>query len=109
MYTPSLRSQPQIDVFYSKQIDLLEGDKSHPHTLKAGLHEFPFAFDIDASSAAASLSANFGGATIAWKLRATAVRPSFSTNFSAEKDFTVIRSFGSEVGRPNIHGHLESN
>lgn len=92
----STRSQTQTTLYYIKDIGLLEGDKSHPHTLKAGRHEFPFTFEID-SKAAASLTANFGMAVIDWKLRATAVRPSFSTNFTATKDLTVVRSFGTEV------------
>ena len=92
----STRSQSQTNIFYANSIDLLEGDKSHPHTLKAGRHEFPFTFEIDAKSAA-SLSANFGMATVHWRLRATAVRPSFSTNYSTVKEITVVRSFSNEV------------
>ncbi|KIM30506.1 hypothetical protein M408DRAFT_32139, partial [Serendipita vermifera MAFF 305830] len=90
------RSQPQTTIHYIKDIGLLQGDTSHTHTLKAGRHEFPFTFDIDALSAA-SLVANFGMAAIEWRLRATAVRPSFSTNFTATKDLTVVRSFGTEA------------
>jgi arrestin-related trafficking adapter 4/5/7 len=36
-------------------------------------------------------------ATVHWRIRATAVRPSFSTNYSAVKDLTVVRSFSNEV------------
>jgi hypothetical protein len=92
----STRSQHHTNILYLKEDDLLQGDKSHPHTLKAGRHEFPFAFELDASCPA-SLSANFGMAVIQYRLRALAVRPSFSTNYIASKEFTLVRSFTNEV------------
>lgn len=93
---PRTRSQAQTTILYSKETDFLEGDKSHPHTLKAGRHDFPFTYELD-SRDAASIAANFGMATIEYRLRAIAVRPSFSTNFVTDKTFSVVRSFSNEV------------
>ncbi|KAG8800749.1 hypothetical protein FRC17_006812, partial [Serendipita sp. 399] len=92
-----IHSQPHTIIHYLKETELLEGDKSHPHTLKAGRHEFPFTYELDAHTPA-SILANFGMAAIEYRLRAIAVRPSsFATNFTVSKELGVIRSFSSEA------------
>ncbi|KAG9047226.1 hypothetical protein FS842_000699 [Serendipita sp. 407] len=97
MVANGAHSQPHTLIHYLKETELLEGDKSHPHTLKAGRHEFPFTYELDARSPA-SLFANFGLAAIEYRLRATAIRPSsFATNFTVTKDLAVIRSFSNEA------------
>lgn len=88
-------TQPHTIIHYLKEVDLLEGDKTHPHTIKAGVHDFPFSFELD-GSLPASINANFDLAAIEYKLRAIAVRPSFSHNFTMLKDVTVVRSFSPE-------------
>ncbi|WWD17949.1 hypothetical protein CI109_102394 [Kwoniella shandongensis] len=74
----------------------LQGDRGHSHTLKAGYHSFPFSFMLD-GNLPSSLKTYAGDATISYKLRAVVVRSGFASNFSAQKDFTLIRMFTPEA------------
>lgn len=75
----------------------LEGDKKHNHTLKAGRHLFPFQLHIGGSLPSSISTGVFGGASVAYKLRAVAVRPGFAHNLLAQLPVTITRSFAPEA------------
>lgn len=74
----------------------LQGDRHHAHTLKAGRHAFPFSFTFP-GSLPSSLRTYLNDATIQYKLKAVAVRSTFSTNFHASQNLSVVRAFTSEA------------
>ncbi|KAI0268819.1 hypothetical protein BC834DRAFT_842114 [Gloeopeniophorella convolvens] len=75
----------------------LEGEKKHSHTLKAGRHLFPFQLRLGGSLPSTLFTGAFGGASIAYKLRAVATRPGFAHNLQAQKAITLMRSFAPEA------------
>ncbi|KAF7321893.1 Arrestin-C domain-containing protein [Mycena kentingensis (nom. inval.)] len=75
----------------------LEGERKHSHTLKAGRHFFPFQLQIGGSLPSSVNTGMFGGASVAYKLRAQAVRPGLNTNLQSVHPVTVLRSFSNEA------------
>ncbi|KAJ6594246.1 hypothetical protein B0H19DRAFT_1094617 [Mycena capillaripes] len=75
----------------------LEGEKKHSHTLKAGRHYFPFQLQIGGSLPSSVHTTAFGGASVAYKLRANAVRPGLSANLQAVSPVHILRSFSPEA------------
>ncbi|KAJ7772729.1 hypothetical protein DFH07DRAFT_913614 [Mycena maculata] len=75
----------------------LEGEKKHSHTLKAGRHFFPFQLQIGGSLPSSVSTNTFGGASVAYKLRANAVRPGLNHNLQAVIPVHILRSFSSEA------------
>lgn len=75
----------------------LQGDKKHSHTLKAGRHLFPFRLDITGSFPSSLSTSALGGASVAYKLRAIAVRPGFSHNLQAKAPVFILRSLTREA------------
>ncbi|KIO28497.1 hypothetical protein M407DRAFT_181294 [Tulasnella calospora MUT 4182] len=93
--TPAFRQPIATQTFFSHDWSLLEGAKGHRHTLKAGTHSFPFQLNIDDSFPS---SVSIGStSSISYKLRATVVRSSFSSNWVAQRPVTVIRGFSPEA------------
>lgn len=70
----------------------LQGDRNHAHTLKAGRHAFPFSFTFE-GNLPSSIRTYLNDGQIRYKLKASAVRSTFSTNFNAFKNISVVRSF----------------
>jgi hypothetical protein len=75
----------------------LEGEKKHSHTLKAGRHLFPFQLQLGGSLPSTLYTGAYGGASIAYKLRATATRPGFAHNLQTHRAITLLRSFAPEA------------
>ncbi|KAH9058789.1 hypothetical protein EDB87DRAFT_1563750 [Lactarius vividus] len=75
----------------------LEGEKRHSHTLKAGRHLFPFQLHVGGSLPSTIYTDAYGGASVAYKLRAIATRPGFAHNLHTQRAITVLRSFGPEA------------
>ncbi|KAJ7723522.1 hypothetical protein B0H16DRAFT_1598335 [Mycena metata] len=71
----------------------LEGEKKHSHTLKAGRHFFPFQLQIGGSLPSSLSTTAFGGASVAYKLRANAVRPGLNSNLQAVVPVYIMRSY----------------
>ena len=90
------KGQPQATVLFQRNWDFLEGDKTCPHTLKAGTHEWPFTVELD-GSAPCSIYTDSGLASIVYNFRAIAVRPTFSNNYVANKTVNVVRAFSTEA------------
>lgn len=75
----------------------LEGDKRHSRTLKAGRHFFPFHLEIG-GTLPSSISTNaLGGASVSYKLRASALRPGLAHNLQANVPVYIVRSFTHEA------------
>jgi hypothetical protein len=83
-------------VFYNHEWSFLEGERNHKHTIKAGQHVFPFQVQLP-NTLPVSCRTHPGSASIAYKLRATAVRSAFSANFHAFRSVHVMRSFSPEA------------
>ncbi|KAH7339823.1 hypothetical protein B0J17DRAFT_716820 [Rhizoctonia solani] len=83
-------------VFYTHDWSFLEGERNHKHTIKAGQHVFPFQVQLP-STLPVSCRTYPGSASIAYKLRATAVRSAFSANFHAFRSLHIMRSFSPEA------------
>ncbi|KAF8199765.1 hypothetical protein K438DRAFT_1933120 [Mycena galopus ATCC 62051] len=75
----------------------LEGEKKHSHTLKAGCHLFPFQLQIGGSLPSSITTTAFGGASVAYKLRAHVVRAGLHHNLQAVIPVHIVRSFSSEA------------
>ncbi|KJA27586.1 hypothetical protein HYPSUDRAFT_62658 [Hypholoma sublateritium FD-334 SS-4] len=75
----------------------LEGDKRHSRTLKAGRHFFPFHLEIGGTLPSSIHTAALGGASVAYKLRALAVRPGLAHNLHAIAPVHILRSFTHEA------------
>lgn len=77
------------------------GKKPHAttHTLKAGIHSFPFSMTIEPDTTLPSSIRTWNNeAHVAYKLRATAIRSgAFSTNFQATKPVVLLRTFTAEA------------
>lgn len=90
----AFRSPITTQTFFSHDWSLLEGAKGHKHMLKAGTHSFPFQLNIDDSFPS---TISVGTSSILYKLRATVIRSSFSSNWVAQRPVTVIRGFSPEA------------
>ncbi|KAJ7130838.1 hypothetical protein C8R43DRAFT_1089948 [Mycena crocata] len=75
----------------------LEGERKHSHTLKAGCHFFPFQLQIGGSLPSSISTNTHGGASVAYKLRANAVRPGLNHNLQAVIPVHILRSFTAEA------------
>ncbi|KAJ7072018.1 hypothetical protein C8F01DRAFT_1102191 [Mycena amicta] len=76
----------------------LEGERKHSHTLKAGRHFFPFQLQIGGSLPSSVTTGVSGGASVAYKLRAQAVRPGLvNSNLRADGVVQILRSFSGEA------------
>ncbi|CAE6448465.1 unnamed protein product [Rhizoctonia solani] len=83
-------------VFYTHDWSFLEGERNHKHTIKAGQHIFPFQVQLP-NTLPVSCRTYPGTASVAYKLRATAVRSAFSANFHAFRSLHIMRSFSPEA------------
>ncbi|KAK0194986.1 hypothetical protein F5146DRAFT_1023740 [Armillaria mellea] len=92
----SLNSSPLTYIVCNHEWSFLEGEKKHSHTLKPGRHFFPFQLQLG-GSLPSSISTGTGGASVAYKLRAHAVRPGLSHNLQTFLPVTLIRSFAPEA------------
>lgn len=93
----SLNSSQLTYVVCNHEWSFLEGAKNHSHTLKAGRHFFPFSVQIGGSLPSSLQTSVLGGASVAYKLRATAVRSGLAHNFQALAPVTILRGFGQEA------------
>ncbi|KAG9017678.1 hypothetical protein FRB90_000268 [Tulasnella sp. 427] len=91
---PAFRQPITTQTFFSHDWSLLQGAKGHRHTLKAGTHSFPFQLNIDDTFPS---SVSIGTSSIAYKLRVTVVRSSFSSNWVAQRPVTILRGFSPEA------------
>ncbi|CAE6511815.1 putative HECT-type ubiquitin ligase-interacting protein creD [Rhizoctonia solani] len=94
-------------VFYTHDWSFLEGERNHKHTIKAGQHVFPFQVQLP-NTLPVSCRTYPGSASIAYKLRATAVRSAFSANFHAFRSLHVMRSFSAEAMEYNQTLEIEN-
>ena len=81
----------------SHEWSFLEGEKKHSHTLKAGRHLFPFQLNVGGSLPSTLYTDAYGGASVAYKLRAIATRPGFAHNLHTQRGITLLRSFEPEA------------
>ena len=88
---------PSVYVICSHEWSFLEGGKKHSHTLKPGTHLFPFELRLGGSLPSSVNTHANGGASVSYKLRATAVRPGFASNLTAACPVNLVRSFASEA------------
>ncbi|KAF8514134.1 hypothetical protein JB92DRAFT_2920203 [Gautieria morchelliformis] len=86
----------QTAVVYMHDWSFLEGERRHSSTLKAGRHVFPFQLQLE-GHLPSSLSIHGGEGGVYYKLRATAVRPVFSSNLHATAPVRVVRTFTTEA------------
>ena len=91
-----MNNSPNQYIVCSHDWTFLEGEKKHNHTLKAGRHLFPFELRLGGSLPSSIATYVNGGASISYKLRATAIRSGFSTNLTAILPITIIRTFAPE-------------
>lgn len=93
-----MNATPMQYIVCSHAWTFLEGAKGHAHTLKAGRHLFPFELQLGGSLPSSLATYVNGGASIAYKLRATAVRAGrLASNLSASKPVTLLRAFVPEA------------
>ncbi|KAH7910105.1 hypothetical protein BJ138DRAFT_1065894 [Hygrophoropsis aurantiaca] len=91
----TINTSPQTYNICNHEWSFLEGEKRHSHTLKAGRHLFPFQLQLGGS-----LPSSIGTglyASVAYKLRATAVRPGFGHNMQTMLPIHLVRSFAPEA------------
>ena len=96
LYRHVLNNSPNQYIVCSHDWTFLEGEKKHNHTLKAGRHLFLFELRLGGSLPSSIATYVNGGASISYKLRATAIRSGFSTNLTAILPITIIRTFAPE-------------
>ncbi|KAK0462608.1 uncharacterized protein EV420DRAFT_1628125 [Desarmillaria tabescens] len=89
--------QPLTYIVCNHEWSFLEGEKKHSHTLKPGRHFFPFQLQLGGSLPSSIATGVNGGAFVAYKLRAHAVRPGLSHNLQTFAPVTLIRSFAPEA------------
>ncbi|KEP54580.1 putative response to drug-like protein [Rhizoctonia solani 123E] len=94
-------------VFYTHDWSFLEGERNHKHTIKAGQHVFPFQVQLP-NTLPVSCRTYPGSASVAYKLRATAVRSAFSANFHALRPLHIMRSFSPEAMEYNQTLEIEN-
>ncbi|KAJ7636155.1 hypothetical protein DFH06DRAFT_1139191 [Mycena polygramma] len=85
---------PTTYILCKNNWSFLEGQKKHGYTLKAGRHLFPFQLQVGGSLPCSVVTDAFGGASIAYKLRAVAQRTGLSHNIQAVAPVYVVRSLG---------------
>ncbi|KAJ7777278.1 hypothetical protein B0H16DRAFT_952762 [Mycena metata] len=90
----SSSNPPSTYILCKHNWSFLEGQKKQSHTLKAGRHLFPFQLQVGGSLPCSIVTDAFGGASVTYKLRATAQRTGFSHNLSAVAPVFLIRSLG---------------
>ncbi len=93
----SFSNSPMTYIVYNHECSFLEGEKKHSHTLKAGRHLFPFQFHLGGSLPSTLYTNAYGGASVTYKLRATATRRGFAHNLQTHKVITLLRSFAPEA------------
>ncbi|KAJ7282900.1 hypothetical protein C8J57DRAFT_1296904 [Mycena rebaudengoi] len=93
----SIHSSGSTYIVCNHDWSFLEGEKKHSHTLKAGRHFFPFQLQIGGSLPSSITTNAFGGASVAYKLRANAVRPGLNHNLQSVVPVHIVRSFTSEA------------
>ncbi|KIY61721.1 hypothetical protein CYLTODRAFT_427384 [Cylindrobasidium torrendii FP15055 ss-10] len=93
----TLSSSPLTYILCNHEWSFLEGEKKHNHTLKPGRHLFPFQLQLGGSLPSSIWTALHGGAWIAYKLRAHAVRPGLAHNLQTVCPVTLVRSFAAEA------------
>ncbi|CAL1706329.1 unnamed protein product [Somion occarium] len=95
----SIQSNHIVYLVCNHEWTFLEGAKGHSHTLKAGRHLFPFQLHLGGSLPSSISTTALGGASVNYKLRATAVR----SGFFAHRDITancpvyVLRGLSNEA------------
>ncbi|KIK69112.1 hypothetical protein GYMLUDRAFT_35168 [Collybiopsis luxurians FD-317 M1] len=93
----SLNSAPLTFIVCNHEWSFLEGEKRHSHTLKPGRHFFPFQLQLGGSLPSSASTSVFGGASVAYKLRAHVSRPGLGHNLQSQIPVTIIRSFAPEA------------
>ncbi|KAI0001271.1 hypothetical protein BJV74DRAFT_766350 [Russula compacta] len=93
----SFSNSPVTYIVCNHEWSFLEGEKKHRHTLKAGRHLFPFQLNLGGALPSSLYTSAYGGASVAYKLRAVATRPGFAHNLQAQKAITLLRSFAPEA------------
>lgn len=101
------RQSHHSHVLYTHDWSFLEGERNHKHTIKAGQHVFPFQVQLP-NTLPVSCRTYSGAASIAYKLRATAVRSAFSANFHAFQSVHLMRSFSPEAMEYNQTLEIEN-
>ncbi|KAL5507480.1 hypothetical protein ACEPAH_6936 [Sanghuangporus vaninii] len=91
-----LNSSPNQYIVCSHEWTFLEGEKNHSHTLKAGRHLFPFELRLGGALPSSLATYVNGGASISYKLRATAIRPGLAANLTVSIPITLLRTFATE-------------
>ncbi|KAF8513113.1 hypothetical protein BU17DRAFT_53628 [Hysterangium stoloniferum] len=86
----------QTQVITTHDWSFLECELTHTPTLKAGRHVFPFSLQFD-ENLPSNMILMGGLAGIGYKLRATAVRPGFSSNLHATTPVRILRNFAPEA------------
>ncbi|EEB94308.1 hypothetical protein MPER_06894, partial [Moniliophthora perniciosa FA553] len=95
--TMTINSSPLTYIICNHEWSFLEGSKGHSHTLKAGKHFFPFQLQIGGSLPSTLSTSLYGGASVAYKLRAHAVRPGLSHNLTSVHPVILLRGFAPEA------------
>ncbi|KAI0935259.1 hypothetical protein AcV7_003748 [Taiwanofungus camphoratus] len=98
----SLSSSQLTYLVCNHEWSFLEGNRAHAHTLKAGRHLFPFQLQIGGSLPSSIATTALGGASVQYKLRATAVRPGFGLGIAhrdlqATLPISILRGFTAEA------------
>jgi arrestin-related trafficking adapter 4/5/7 len=93
----SINGAPITYIVCNHEWSFLEGEKRHSHTLKAGRHFFPFQLQLGGSLPSTVSTTVFGGASVAYKLRAHVTRPGLSHNLQSQMPVNIIRSFAPEA------------
>ncbi|KAJ4483839.1 hypothetical protein J3R30DRAFT_1840898 [Lentinula aciculospora] len=93
----TLNSAPLTFIVCNHEWSFLEGEKRHSHTLKAGRHFFPFQLQLGGSLPSSISTTVFGGASVAYKLRAHVSRPGLSHNLQSIIPVNLVRSFAPEA------------
>ncbi|KAI0315687.1 hypothetical protein OF83DRAFT_1084788 [Amylostereum chailletii] len=93
----SINSSAMTYLVCNHEWSFLEGDKKHTRTLKAGRHLFPFQLRIGGSLPSSISTPAFGGASVQYKLRATATRPGLAHNLQTQVPISINRSFAAEA------------
>ncbi|KAF9264157.1 hypothetical protein L218DRAFT_863584 [Marasmius fiardii PR-910] len=93
----TINSTPVTYIVCNHEWSFLEGEKKHSHTLKAGRHLFPFQLQLGGSLPSSISTTAFGGASVAYKLRAHVSRSGFNHNLQTVVPVHIIRSFAPEA------------
>ncbi|KZW00209.1 hypothetical protein EXIGLDRAFT_722273 [Exidia glandulosa HHB12029] len=91
--SPYLKSQHGYVVHTYETSFMPQGEKKQSRTFKAGRHTFPFSIELE-PYLPSSLQVTHSTPAIAYKLRATAVRPPLFPNLTSTWPVDVLRAFG---------------